>query len=749
MNISHLHAVMPSFALSPLLAVLWERPWMLLWGAAAVLPLLIHLLSRRRYQTTPWAAMDFLLAAARKQSRRIRLENWLLLVLRMLIILLFVVALAAPYRESSQTIAPPDQRVHTIFVLDGSFSMGQTAGNKTAFDAAKDMIVRQTDRDDRRGDAFSLVLMAAPARAIVKSPSTDRRAFADAVGALELPHGRADLPGALALVGEMLDEAPQAWPPVVRQEVVFLTDLGRNTWGRAEGPLGGGDDFLSMRLAALAEKADLRLVELGSRAAANVAIARLALGENLALPGVETPISATVRNLSDATRGNVSVELLVDGRRVAQQAIRELPARGEATAAFAYRFAAAGQQTLEARIEPTGDALDIDNRRWLVVDVRDRLRTLCVAGKSGAADFVQVAASSKSVSAARFEANIVSPALLRSGLALRDYDAVVMCNVPPLGADELRGVGDFVREGGGLIWFLGDMTEVDGYNAMNAGEHAGLLPAAVVQPSAWGAYTIDPLDFAHAILDPFRGQQDATLARTPIERYVRLATANDRARQVFMRIAPTGDALAVEGRFGAGRVIQFATDGSLSSVDPASGQPWTYWPLWQSFLPVVQESLRYVVAGRDEQQNVTVGMPLGGVVAATSPDARIRVRRPGEIEDRVATVVADGLGRGRWTFDDTSQSGVFLVATDRDDGTRGDGDQRFAVNVDPAESDLARAARDELPEPLSVVDVLEPLAAASTEVAARDNWHVPLLCGLLALVIAESACAWFLGRRMA
>ena len=61
---------------------------MLLWGVAALLPIAIHLWSRRKYSRVSWAAMEYLLAAFQKQARRIRLEQWVLLTLRVMILLL-------------------------------------------------------------------------------------------------------------------------------------------------------------------------------------------------------------------------------------------------------------------------------------------------------------------------------------------------------------------------------------------------------------------------------------------------------------------------------------------------------------------------------------------------------------------------------------------------------------------------------------------------------------------------------------
>ena len=61
------------------------NPSLFLAGAAAIaLPIIIHLLNKRKFIVVDWAAMDFLLDADKKNRRRIRLENLLLLLLRCL-----------------------------------------------------------------------------------------------------------------------------------------------------------------------------------------------------------------------------------------------------------------------------------------------------------------------------------------------------------------------------------------------------------------------------------------------------------------------------------------------------------------------------------------------------------------------------------------------------------------------------------------------------------------------------------------
>src|SRR6266702_3823612 len=120
-------------AASPLLAFFFSGPLtaLLTAGAAVSVPIIIHLLNRRRFRVVTWAAMRFLLAAQRKNARRMRLEQLLLLAIRSLLLLLLVLALAsvAPWAETIWRRLAPNavaarpiggQRTHKVLVLDGS-----------------------------------------------------------------------------------------------------------------------------------------------------------------------------------------------------------------------------------------------------------------------------------------------------------------------------------------------------------------------------------------------------------------------------------------------------------------------------------------------------------------------------------------------------------------------------------------------------------------------------------------------------
>src|ERR1039458_8865104 len=77
-----------------ILAFGFLAPWLFAAGAAATsIPIVIHLLNKRKFRIIIWAAMDFLLAAQRRNARRLKFQRWLLLAVRCLALLVLAAAI--------------------------------------------------------------------------------------------------------------------------------------------------------------------------------------------------------------------------------------------------------------------------------------------------------------------------------------------------------------------------------------------------------------------------------------------------------------------------------------------------------------------------------------------------------------------------------------------------------------------------------------------------------------------------------
>ena len=194
-----------------------------------------------------------------------------------------------------------------------------------------------------------------------------------------------------------------------------------------------------------------------------------------------------------------------------------------------------------------------------------------------------------------------------------------------------------------------------------------------------------------------------------------------------------GDPLMVTAPLGRGRVVLVATAGSLASVDRASGEPWTTWPAWPSFLPVVRDASRLAVGGQHDQWQALVGEPLVGTLPMTSGSRELELTRSGRSQSFAAggnfaraDVAIRRHGRRGNLFG--SKAGGTDVA-------------RFAVNVNTQESDLAKVDPHQLPAEIAVrTDWRNSDTVVASGVLPGKIWNRSLLWG--AAVLVSWNCAW-------
>jgi hypothetical protein len=712
------------------LAFGWTHPAMLGWMAAAAAPAVIHLLNRRHYRRQSWAAMPLLVEAVREGRRRLRFEQFLLVLVRTLTIVLVVLAVADPYVESGGlVVAPGGARTHRVFVLDASYSMAYTPADRSRFDQAKE-IAAKIVRASPQGDGFSLVLMGDPPRVVVGAAAIAPAEFLRELESATISNAAVDLAVTLVKVEEVLHDARRQRQGLVEQEVYFLTDLCRVGWTPRPS---SGEAGLVRRLAErLAQAARLAVIDVGQSGADNAAVVQLRTGRSCATLARPVEFEVVVHNFGRVSRKAQAIELAVDGRRAARRTI-DLPAGQSQLVRFSHRFESRGEHVIEARLAP--DRLAIDDHRWLVVPVRSAVEALCVDGAPGGEEFggatTYLAAALAPAGGPSADAPVRPTVVTEGALMEHDlarYDCVFLCNVGQVTSSESRGLADYVRAGGGLVVFLGDRVLTGRYNR-ELFDDLHLLPAAlggVIEDAQPG---FDPLDYAHPIVALFRGQERTGLLTTPVDKYVKLVVPPRSAARIVLATR-SGDPLIVEQGFGHGRVVLVATSADTS---------WTPMPLWPSYVPLVQEILAYTAAGRAAGHTVLVGQTLCAPLGDPSSSDIGRIIFPDGREHALATRVEGG--RHPWSFDGTDSSGVYTVRF-------GATESRFAVNVDTIESDLEKLSERQFREAVWSGVVFdyetawrETERAAAEPVARRGSLARWLLVGGFVLLVAETLLA--------
>jgi hypothetical protein len=197
---------------------------MLLGLAALVIPPLIHLLNRRRYDVVPWGAMQFL-QVSESTRRRLLIEQLLLMALRMGLIALLVLALAAPYGagRALQALGGRENR-DVILVFDGSTSMGFEDGDRSPHRDAQQW-AETFLADLAPGDAVAVLQAKQQAIPALPRLTEDLNTVREAVRRLAPPCGSCDLPQAVQTAHDILRASHRP-----RREVIVLTDGQRYGW---------------------------------------------------------------------------------------------------------------------------------------------------------------------------------------------------------------------------------------------------------------------------------------------------------------------------------------------------------------------------------------------------------------------------------------------------------------------------------------------------------------------------------------
>jgi hypothetical protein len=739
-----------------MIAISFVHPALLGGLALASLPIIIHLLNRRRFKTMEWAAMDFLLKAAVRNRRRVRLENLLLLLLRTALVVLLILAVARPFSARQDALAAlfgaagPTER---ILLLDDSHSMRAGQGNRSAFDTAKGLAKRLVERlhDERSSDRLTLLLGTRPRNAEegfrrVSVASAHGPRLAKAIEGLQPSDGTLDVVAAVDALLANRDEHE------ARLVVHIISDFRRRDWAEATGDL--RPDVVKA-LAALAERADVRLIDVGAAPVDNVGVVGLEPVDRAVIAGVPATFVARIRNYGPGPASNVTVQFeFGEHQQVPVRVEGEVPAGGEPVEVKTeYTFRTAGPAVVRARTP--ADILSGDDVRRRIVSVRPRLRFLLVDGEPepeayrGETDFLAAALMPPGDVPSGIEVDVVADSMF-AGRDPEAYDGIFLCNVYRLPDDRVKALEDYVRAGGGLVFFLGDQVDPQVYNAIfygrgaEAGEHLLPYPLRDVEGSSDDYTNLLPSAPDHQAVRFLRGLHPVVFRTVAVNRFIKCEVSSRADARVLLSYTDEdGSPALAEKQFGEGRVLLFTTAADLE---------WSNFPHSVLWLPLLQESARYVVRRDPDIYTKVVGEPI--VVRYDPKDMAplVAVVPPAELGGAPLQLTSEKdptTGQLFYRYDRTTVAGEYTVRLKTPQGEPYE--QLYALNIDPTEGDLERVDLEKLraAAPGARIERGTEGAALGSDEADRSEFWRTLIVALVAVAALETLLAWRFGHHAA
>lgn len=710
-------------------------------------PIAIHYLAQQRTRVLPWGAMAFLQQSiSSASSRRNRLRDLLLLLLRGLAIACLVLTFAQPL-TSRLLLGGSD--LETIFIWDVSLSTTAVAANgQPVIDSMKQSLLKEISKLPSSSQV-KILLAGAELRWLRDEPlvlsEANIKSLETSIRQQQADQGGSELATAI-LTALSVTEGESA----KTRNLVVMHDGRRQGWQETDSARWqaihqrlAGAPRLSIRSVAATDAIDPNSPQLSM---SHLESDR----ETLAL---NSPMRfcVTLKNHS-TTPLTTTVIWRISQREVERSEAVSIPAGVELKLEQFLSFSEPGCQQVECEAQLPGDVLPADNKLTTVVSVPAGIPVLLVddtartqQGQILPSEFLAAAVGSPLGSDAKTSAekttqrkhSLFSPQVVTSReltpASLNGKLAVVIAHadsLPPATAAALRS---FVEKGGGLwIMMAADWKKPPAWTSE-------LLKELGLESLATSQHTLasDPKQRMKIIAShPSSAFAESIAAkRLDLHRAELLAVhelnqrayLDDEKRLETEQGSPVLLALAV----GAGRVILQTSD--LSRLN-------TNLPILQSFVPLVREEMIEAVEGALPRRNLNPGEPIRLPLAvASSAGDQLRIKRPDGSMQEMALLGNSHESRG------TMHPGVYQIEQPNQNSPQ-DSAELFAVRRPLSESVLDAISPAETTALIRSTISSPQVAAAEFH---RGQWPLAWLFALLTGVffVTEALLAHWIARQ--
>lgn len=648
------------------------NPFYIGFLALGAVPIIIHLLNKRRYRPVTWAAMEFLMQAIQKNARRLQLRDIILMLIRTAAVCFMALLICRPHIASKSFMG--GTKIGAVILLDNSLSMGAETGAvaagkpETRFDVAKKLTKQVLSRLEP-GSWCALYTFNTDAKAPIGEPSQNLTYIdTELDNAAVLSDGSTNIEKAIEKAQQVFARHPEF--KLASREVYIITDMQAYPWSLKQTSAAFGKI-----LKELSADAAVYVVHAGDNAVENVAITERAPNDTLATVDMPIQCTATIRNFGQTPVKGVTVDFYVDSitgdeKPVSRQTV-DIGAGESTSAIFDTKFTTGGDHRISCRL--ASDRVPADGRRFCSVEVVDEAKILLVDGKDQRVDdpiynetgFLRFALSPKDPENPEKQSIISTDVITHHRLAdtnILNYQAVVLSNVARVSPATAAALEKQVKAGMGLMIFLGENVDASVYNSVLGEGGAKLLPGKIGAP--WGEVPVESEKFppaiafsmnklSHPIMVDFNNQDGIELlSAVQTYRAWDIEVPNDAVVAQFAN----GKVAAAEKRVGAGFVIVFTSPATTA---------WSNLPTQPSFAIMMIRAANMLTLGNRPPKNIAVGSQIRSQLALSDQNTRVRITPPypGSPKDTKPEITSDN--RAVVDINDTDKAGFYEILLDR------------------------------------------------------------------------------------
>ena len=699
--------------------------WATLAAIGVAVPIIIHLLYRKNRKETDWAAMELLRRALVVRSGQIKLEDFIILLLRCLTLLLLAAALLRPILKDSDLIG--DQKVGMVVAIDDSLSMNH--GATTRFENAIEK-ARQVIGTSQPGDKISIVFLneksiddpnKIPLRAADYDP-TKINSILDEAKKSGASNHQSNLENSIPLLKEMSEEMKAG-----TKEIHIITDAQQSDWN-------GLSSEAKEILAGI--PASIYILPVNSENDDNRSITSLKYVSGPLNNSGVARFEATVKNFgtNDANSGNI--EFYQDGNLVSRQTLGVIDSGSSKVIPFLANYNKPGDLSIIAKISK--DNLSEDNFRNTVVNVRPGISVLCATdsaneGLGNSTNSLFFLENALRLRSSDEEAGIQVTSVDSSDLTLEtfnNYDVIILANVSSPSIEIANRLKTFTENGGGLILFAGENINAEKYGQTFGTTSESILPAIIgnkktASEESDNLYSLDVPTSDHPLATVVKSMSEEMINDAKIKSLVNLQPTE--GSQVILSLVEDESPVLVSKEVGNGSVILCSTSADRS---------WSDMVLHPIYAIMIQQAMTTTTSRPESRLAMVHSSKTINIEGAMPSSAKLQKmiiageETEGEIEpSEIKTSQDNNSFKAEIDAQDINDTGVYQI-TNNEGKILG----AIAVNSNPSESNVKVAAADALKESIGAAGNIK-IIDGSPDAVLNDRKGSDLTSLLLFLCI--------------
>jgi hypothetical protein len=657
------------------------NPILLFISAAALIPLLIHLFNRRRIKKLDFSSILFLKSLEKIKIRRLKLRQIILLILRSLIILFVILAFARPSLKGSlSSVIGSRTTTSAVILLDNSYSMGYETSQGQLFDLAKKKAKSVVDLFSE-GDEVYLVLFNSNPTLLTPQPDSKFDDLKALISEAELSYKSTDFLKALNLAYDRLDKSKN-----LNKEIYLISDLDKGGWFQKD--------------VSLPDQKNLKLfiLQMGDEKR-NFAIRSVDFGTRLIKRNAPFQLTAKISNYSPEAVENLLLGLYLNGKRVSQTDT-DVQGYAEKEATFSQTVDQAG--THSGHLELSDDELLADNKRYFVFEIPDKIDVLLVGETNEDVYYVNLALNPQDEDEPLIGVKVVEiNSLSREDLSA--YDAIMFSNVSRLNSTQLLDLERYIKDGGGVLFSLGDGVDLKFYNEnIITRFFNSTIKAPVLGLGKEGFYSWRDLDIEHPVFEPYKNLEKQKFPQ--VRFFYFFEATQPSASKILANFTNLAPAL-MERSLGKGKIMVF-----LGSFDPRDSDITRH----TIFVPFIHRTVEYLATDLSRWENeFLVGSEIRRELSSSFAGKRIKLIDPQKRETGLKPTFLDN--RLWLEIAEAFVPGIYQIESE------GKIIDRFAVNVDTQESNPEKMEPRELEKILKGQDVFLVSQEADVKEKVRES----------------------------